>query len=360
MFLRSLSLVNFKNYRKAAYHFDQRIVCFTGLNGMGKTNLLDAIYTLCLSKSYFSSTEAQNILHGEDFFRLDAKIERQKEEHTLKCVYQKGKRKELEKDGLKYEKLTEHVGQFPVVIITPDDNQLINGGSEERRRFLDSLLSQLDNQYLYNLQAYLKLIEQRNSFLKRMAEQAYFDASLLATYDGQLEPFAMYIFKSRKEIIQELEPVFNQLYQMLCDAREQVKLAYKSDLLDAPLPELLLGAREIDRLLKRTNKGVHRDDMLFEINDFGAKQFGSQGQQKSFLIAMKLAQYHLLRQQKGIKPLLLLDDIFDKLDAERCANLLGHIQGQDYGQIFITDTQRERLEKLFPDTSQVAFYEVKQ
>lgn len=349
MFLSTLSLVNFKNYAKATYTFHSRITCFVGRNGIGKTNLLDAIYYLCLTKSYFHAVDQYNIRHGEDFFRLDAKLNSKGREYQLKCILQKGKRKEFFKDEVKYEKLAEHVGQFPVVIITPDDNQLISGGSEERRRYLDALLSQIDRLYLEHLQAYMKVLEQRNALLKRFADHQFFDRDMVQVYDAALVEHGDYIYHARKQVVVELEPIFNSIYGVLSQGHEQVKLGYESGMNDAPLDVLLSKDLEKDRILKRTSAGIHRDDLLFEMDGYITKRFGSQGQQKSFLLSLKLAQYHLLQQHTGTDPLLLLDDIFDKLDAQRSAQLLDYLCTQPFGQVFITDTQRARLEQYFDE-----------
>jgi DNA replication and repair protein RecF len=245
-----------------------------------------------------------------------------------------------------------------VVIITPDDNLLINGGSEERRRFMDNLLSQLDHVYLQNLQLYLKVLEQRNAFLKRLADNPTIDSSLLAAYDEQLSPPGAYIYQQRRKMAEELAPVFTEIYSALSEDHEKVKIIYESGMHERPLIELLQADRHRDMILKRTNSGIHKDDLDFDMDEHGVKRFGSQGQQKSFLVALKLAQYRLLKEHKGLNPLLLLDDIFDKLDATRSANLLQYIMSHGFGQIFITDTQRERVERVFEGNEEVAFVEV--
>ncbi len=347
MHLTSLSLLHYKNYAKLRIGFGGQVVCFTGQNGAGKTNLLDAIYYCCLGKSYFHSTDQHNIQHGHDFFRLDACIKMDDGQQDLKCVYRLGKRKELELNELAYDRLADHVGRFPVVIVTPDDNILINGGSEERRRFLDMTASQIDRPYLDALQHYTRILTQRNALLKRAQETGRLDKGLLGVYDEELTAHAQLIHQKRRGFIEELIPDFNAVYAAVSGEREQVGLRYHSPLNERPLNEILQQNLERDRAMGRTSDGIHRDDLDLTMDGHTVRRFGSQGQQKSFLIALKLAQYQLLYRQKGIKPFLLLDDIFDKLDAGRSARLLHHITDPSFGQIFITDTQRARIEAIF-------------
>ncbi len=347
MHLSSLTILQYKNYTKLKVAFGKQMVCFTGHNGAGKTNLLDAIYYCCMSKSYFHSTDQHNIQHGLDFFRLDAGIELAGEHLDLKCVYQLGKRKDLQVNESPYERLSDHVGRFPVVIVTPDDNILINGGSEERRRFLDMTASQIDRPYLEALQAYTRIVTQRNALLKKALETGRLDKAMLGVYDEELAVHAQLLHQKRNGFIEEITPDFNSIYAAISGEREQVSLAYSSPLNDSTLSEILTKNIERDRAMGRTSSGVHRDDLELTMDGHTVRRFGSQGQQKSFLIALKLAQYQLLFRHKGVKPFLLLDDIFDKLDAGRSARLLHHISDESFGQIFITDTQRARIEAVF-------------
>lgn len=347
MHLSSLSLLHFKNYPKLKISFSKQMVCFTGHNGAGKTNLLDAIYYCCLGKSYFHSTDQHNIQHEHDFFRLDACIKLDGEQQDLKCVYKLGKRKELELNELAYERLADHVGRFPVVIVTPDDNILINGPSEERRRFLDMTASQIDRPYLDALQAYTRILTQRNALLKRGLETGRLDKAMINVYDEELSAHATLIHEKRHSYVAELVPDFNAVYAAISGEREQVGLHYTSPLNERPLAQILQQNFERDRAMGRTSDGTHRDDLELMMDGHTVRRFGSQGQQKSYLIALKLAQYQLLYRQKGVKPFLLLDDIFDKLDAGRSARLLHHISDASFGQIFITDTQRARIEAVF-------------
>ncbi len=350
MFLRQLSLKNFKNYPTASLQFGQKLNCFTGPNGIGKTNLLDAIYYLCITRSYFNSTDQYNIRQGEPFFRIDGQIERQGDLHELKCVFQLPRKKEVVIDDVKRTRLSDHVGTFPVVMVAPDDSSLINGASEERRRFLDSLLTQIDRPYLEALQAYNKVMSQRNAWLKHQLETGQTDNAMLETYDGQLCQHADIIFTKRQQYVEAMVPLFNEAYQAISGGREAVELRYTSPLHEKPLADWLRIRRERDRILGRTTKGTHRDDLEFVMNGMVVKHFGSQGQQKSFLISLKLAQYRLLMQEKGIPPFLLLDDIFDKLDPNRCGNLLTYLNEHEFGQIFISDTQRSRIEAIFENS----------
>ncbi|MEX0812478.1 MAG: DNA replication/repair protein RecF [Chitinophagales bacterium] len=347
MFIQTISLCQFKNYLKADIAFDKKVNCFVGENGAGKTNLLDAIYYTCISKSYFNNKEAGNILFEKDFFRIDAHIQDSDEQKALRLLYANGRKKELSIDQVKYEKLSEHVGRFPVVIITPDDNQLILGGSEDRRRFMDALLSQMDSKYLQYLQIYNRQLTQRNALLKRFAENGRFERQMLKAYEIPMAEAATYIAEKRKELIELIVPQFHELYAKISGEKEHVSLSYASEVYGKDMLELFEQNLSIDRNIRRSSEGVHRDDMEFEMNGQKVKRFASQGQQKSYLIALKLAQVALLEKISKKKPLLLLDDIFDKLDDQRGRHLLEFILNPDFGQVFISDTSRERIEKQF-------------
>ena len=347
MFLKRLSIVNYKSYERGTFTFEKRINCFTGRNGSGKTNLLDSIYYLCLTKSYFSTNEQQNIRHGESFFTLVGELSAKDELLTITCKIGRHRKKEFLKCEIPYDKLADHIGSFPVVFIAPNDVSMIYGGSEERRKFIDGLIAQIDPVYLSNLQRYNKLLAQRNALLKRFGETNTFDGALLQVYsDKMLEP-GTYIFKRRSEVINEFVPVFRDIYRVISGGREVVSVLYESEVDKIPLNTLFGSHTDRDRMARRTTSGIHRDDLIFMMDEHVIKKFGSQGQQKSFLISVKLTQYQLIRNHKDITPFLLLDDIFDKLDEERSANLLTFITSEQFGQIFITDTRKERIERIF-------------
>lgn len=319
---------------------------------MGKTNLLDAVHYLCLCKSHTGQPDKNLIRHGESFFRIEGIFEND-EGGTEKIVAKllAGKRKEIERNGTPFTKLTDYIGKFPVVMIAPDDVSLVQEGSEERRRFLDNTLSQISSDYLYNLLIYNSVLKQRNALLKSFAEERRFDPTLLEALDHQLPAPAQVLFERRAAFVQAFEPLFNTLYQEISGRRETVRVAYQSDLLNGSLEELLPAALEKDRILQRSTAGPHRDDLELYMDGQALKKFASQGQLKSFLLAMRLAQYEVLRSEKGVSPLLLLDDIFDKLDEQRVRQLVALLISRSFGQIFITDTQRTRIESVIASFS---------
>jgi DNA replication and repair protein RecF len=446
--LDTIKLTNFKNYESANLVFSPQLNAFVGLNGTGKTNLLDAIYYACMCKSYFLPLDSDIILRGSDFLRIDAIFQKEGKRERIVAKSQARKRKIFERNDVAYTALSDHIGLLPVVMIAPDDTDLIKEGSEERRRFVDNALSQLDNLYLRHLMFYNKIVEQRNAALKKWGENGGANTrhentegveksnwqQLIETYDSQLVPSANYIFGRRQEFIKDFEPIFNFFYKKITDERETVSIVYESQLLTENFPQLLLKNREKDRYLQRSSAGIHKDNLSFEMNGKPVRKFGSQGQLKSFVIALKLAQYHILRLKNSKanrasaldidvkkntenttsewalknnldlnsaleledktdfnleikienklktnknlelnddlnlsnelelrtkfdiekelnlannrelnlieledKPLLLLDDIFDKLDEQRVQNLLQLIVSQQFGQIFITD-----------------------
>ncbi len=358
VFLHKISLSNYRNYADSDFSFKKKITCITGKNGSGKTNLLDAIYYLCITKSYFASTDYQNIRHGESWMALRGEMEVNGSRHQIKCKLENQKRKEFFLDDNRYDKLTEHIGFLPVVFITPNDVELIYGSSEERRRFLDLMLSQTNHEYLNKLQEYNRLLLQRNAALKQFAESGNFNASLLDAYDNKMAEPSAYIYKERQKAVTEILPYISETCFLLSGKKESMSVEHESDLQRDSMENLLAKNRERDRLLRRTSNGVHRDDLAFTMDNFELRKYGSQGQQKSFLIAFKLAWYQWLKKKKEALPFLLLDDIFDKLDPARCARLLELIQGNEFGQIFITDTQRGRLEGVFTRDEDVAFIEM--
>ncbi|TAN18329.1 MAG: DNA replication and repair protein RecF [Chitinophagaceae bacterium] len=346
LFLQSISLTQFKNYRKAHFDFTGKIVCITGNNGKGKTNLLDAIYYLCFAKSYFNSQDSLNVQHGADGFRLEARFLKNVKSEAVVCTLKQNK-KEMLLNGDAYQKLSRHLGNFPVVIIAPDDAVLINGGSEQRRRFWDSLLTQTDALYLDDLIAYQKVLQQRNGLLKNTPAGQSPDNTLLSVLDSRLSEYGNHIFEKRKQYFPLLREKVKALYRQISGTEEAIELIYQSSLMQTNLQDLLLQNRTKDILLQRTTDGIHRDDLVFLLDNYAMKQTASQGQRKNFLFALKLAQYELIEAGRHITPLLLLDDIFEKLDHERLSHLVRFISRHNFGQVFITDTEEERLKKIF-------------
>lgn len=340
--LSKVTITQFKNYALSSFQFNERITGICGLNGKGKTNLLDAIHYLCFTKSYFSKSDAANVQFDKDGFRLEGDLDEQK----LVCIYRNGK-KELLLNDVPYEKFSKHIGKFPCVMVAPDDIELINGGSDERRKFIDTVLSQMDADYLQQLILYNKILLQRNSLLKHFAEQANKDWALLEVLNEQLIKPGKYIHQQRKKITEQLIPVIQKFYEQIADNHEVVSLQYESKLNNESFEDLLQQYKEKDILSQRSNVGIHKDDIGIELNGHSFKNSSSQGQRKSLLFALKLAEFELLKQDKGFAPFLLLDDIFEKLDEERMQNLLHWVCNQNDGQVFITDTHKERLELAF-------------
>lgn len=343
--LQQFELFHFKNYTRQRIDCSGRLNCFVGRNGAGKTNLLEAIYYLCMGKSYSTIPDQYLIQHGADFFRLQGNFRRDERKEEIVIKAQPRKRKVIERNDVPYTRLADHVGRYPVVIIIPDDTELVQEGSEERRRILDNTISQIDAQYLQHLINYNRIHKQRNALLKQYDGQRL-PETLLQVYDLQLEPAAAYIHARRRGFTEQLSQQLSQTYAAISGGREEVALAYKSQLNEQAFLELQAARRQKDSALQRTTGGIHRDDLVFSMHDHPLKRIASQGQLKSFVLALKLAQYQVLKAEKGMAPLLLLDDIFDKLDHERVGQLLALILQDDYGQIFISDTDPERVERL--------------
>ncbi|MCD0487964.1 DNA replication and repair protein RecF [Pedobacter sp. MC2016-14] len=347
MWLKNITLLNFKNYTDADLRFSKAVNAFVGNNGAGKTNLLDAIHYLCLCKGYFNPIDTQQIKSGEDIFLIQGDFDRKEKNEKITCGVKRNQKKQFKRNKKEYDKLASHIGLFPLVMISPYDVNIIMDGSEERRRFMDNVISQTNAQYLDELIAYNKHLLNRNALLKQIALTRRYDPALLQIFDEQLELSGNRIYEKRKLFMQEFIPLFNQYYRFLTDDKEEVALSYLSQLNDHNFGDLLLQSVEKDKVLERTTMGIHKDDLIFSIQDMPLKKFGSQGQQKSFLIALKLAQYAYLQKYKGFKPLLLLDDIFDKLDDHRMHKLMEMVSHHDFGQIFITDTGKERVLNIF-------------
>ena len=341
--LHSISLVQFKNYQQSHFDFTERIVGICGNNGVGKTNLLDAIYYLCFTKSYFTKSDAQNVHHGSQGFRIEGKFELNNEQEKVVCILRETGKKEFIWDEEPYEKFSGHIGKLPCVIIAPDDVQIITDGSEERRRFIDTLLCQLDAKYLQCLMDYNKTLQQRNSLLKAFAEKKQHDHHLLDVYDEQLVKNGNYVFITRKKFLENLLPLVKKFYVQIAGAEEMVDIKYESQLFSSSFENLLRQFREKDLMLQRSSIGIHKDDIDITLNEQAFKTLASQGQRKSLLFALKLAEFETLKSEKGFAPLLLLDDVFEKLDESRMHNLLHWACIQNSGQIFITDTHNERM-----------------
>lgn len=341
--VQSLSLVQFKNYPEQSFSFPNRITGVCGKNGVGKTNLLDALHYICFTKSYFARSDQVNVQHGREGFRVEAMLELDGGSEQAVCVLREAGKKEFSVNGRLYERFAAHIGRYPCVIVAPDDINIILNGSEERRRFIDTILCQLDATYLEDLMRYNKLLQQRNSLLKSWTETGRQDPALLEVLDEQLAEPGTRIFERRKTFLLAFLPLVQQLYHDIARQPEDVSLYYQSSLLQAPFPALLRVNRQADIGAARTTSGIHRDDVAFQLGRHPFKAIASQGQRKSLLFALKLAEMQVLREEKGFAPLLLLDDVFEKLDEERISNLLQRVCTENDGQVFITDTNCDRL-----------------
>ncbi len=352
MYLKKISLFNYKNFSEVNFDFDSKINCFVGKNGIGKTNVLDAIYHLSYGKSYFNPLAVQNIKHGEDFFVIDGEFEKAERTEQIVCSLKKGQKKILKRNNKLYTKFSDHIGFIPLVIISPADRDLITEGSEPRRKFIDSVISQLDSAYLQKLIQYQKVLTQRNALLKYFASNQIFETDTLSIYNEQLNELGQSIYEKRNQFIADFIPIFNKHHQIITNSQETVQLVYESGLHEKSLLKLLEENIAKDRVLQYTSNGIHKDDLSFEIDHYPIKKFGSQGQQKSFLIALKLAQFEFVKKQSGENPILLFDDIFDKLDETRVAKIVAMVNDELFGQLFISDTHPERTEEIIKSTHQ--------
>ena len=346
MFLKELQLYQFKNHTESKFSFTEPVNCFVGDNGAGKTNILDAIHYLSQTKSYFNHIDKQNIQFEQNYFMLKGIFEKDQDITEIQCNFKEGETKNIKKDKKKYKRFSEHIGRFPVIIISPTDTNLIIEDSEVRRKYIDSSIAQYKQSYLQMLIQYKKNLKQRNALLKQFVEKGYFDNLSLEIYDKKLIEYGNNIHLERTEFLKQLNPVFNKYYKEISDSKEAVNLEYKSQLNDNDFSTLIHSSREKDRISKTTHVGIHKDDLLFQMNNYPIKKTGSQGQQKSFLIALKLAQFEFIKKQAGFKPILLLDDIFDKLDDHRILKIIGFVNKNVFGQVFITDTHKERSEEI--------------
>ena len=342
MKLKKLSLINFKNLAQQEIAFSSGINCFVGDNGTCKTNIIDAIHYLSMCKSAIGMSDSQCVLHGEQAFVIDGAFENEAgRSEQIVCSYNRGSQKVIKRNGKAYERYSDHIGVVPVVIVSPADSVLISDSAEERRRYINAFISQFDRDYLAAMIRYNTALSERNSYLKIGS-----DEQMLLIYDMQLAASAAKIYERRKEMIERLQPLVAQYYKQLSGDRETVWLDYRSDLAEGELSELLLQSREKDCILGHTTVGIHRDDIHFTIGDVPLRKYGSQGQQKSFIIALKLAQHQIITEHTGKTPILLLDDVFDKLDESRVAELIKTVESSSFEQIVITDCSHERMERL--------------
>lgn len=339
-----ITLTQFKNYKSGTFKFKERIIGICGLNGQGKTNLLDAIYYLCFTRSYFSRNEGQNTQFNSEGFRLEGNLTDDfSKKHNIVCVCRSGAKKELIHNESAYEKFSMHIGKFPCVMVAPDDVELISGSSEGRRKFMDTIISQMDANYLQQLIVYNKVLIQRNSLLKRFSDQGFSDWTLLEVLDDQLMAAGVELYEKRELFTNDLIPLVNRFYRQIAANKETITVSYDSQLRDHTFRNLLFESRDKDLLLQRTSTGIHKDDLGTQLDSRPFKNNASQGQRKSLLFAFKLAEFELLKQNKGFAPILLLDDVFEKLDEIRMSNLIAWVHENSKGQVFITDTHFERL-----------------
>lgn len=346
MFIRNLAVVNYKNLIQADLQFSSKLNCFIGNNGVGKTNLLDCLYYLSFCKSCFNLPDSQNVRHGEDFFVIQGKYDHSGEPEDIYCGFKSGHKKIFRRNKKDYERLSDHIGLVPLVMISPADSVLIQGGSEERRRFMDSVISQYDRQYLDWLLRYNRALLQRNNLLKFFAANHQFDGDSLDVWNEQLIFTGEKIYQKRVEFLQELLPVFQKYYDFICQGNEKVNLEYLSQLNNQDFRQLLRESVSRDSTLQYTTVGIHKDDLDLKIGDNPIKKLGSQGQNKTYLISLKFAQFDFIQSVNKLKPILLLDDIFDKLDSSRVGQIVKLVSDNNFGQIFITDTNREHLDGI--------------
>ena len=362
MFLRELNILNYKNIREAQLGFAEKLNCFVGLNGQGKTNILDAIYLLSFAKSAYNATDSMNITHGEDMAMVQGAysmhnsqctMHNEEEEILISCGIKRGQKKQFRLGKKDYKRLIDHIGLIPLVMVSPQDGALIEDGSEERRRFLDVVISQCSKTYLEQLSRYNALLKQRNALLKQYAEQEQVPWDLFEVLEMQMTPLAEYIYKERTVFVEQFIPLFQEMYSEISGGKETVGLQYISQLSDRNLPEAYARTRQRDLILGWTSQGIHKDEIEMLLGEYPLKRVGSQGQQKTYLLAMKLAQALYLG-----KPILLLDDIFDKLDSERVERIVRLVNSDRFGQIFITDTDRQHLTDILRPNPEARVFHV--
>ncbi|HAY3551438.1 DNA replication and repair protein RecF [Elizabethkingia meningoseptica] len=346
MLIQSIRLSQFKNHSFRQFDFSPQINCFVGNNGVGKTNILDALYYLSVGKSFLGNTDQNNIMQGEDFFNIEAVVADGEKENIIKIQQQLNSKKIIKKNDKSYDRLADHIGFLPSVIISPYDNNLISDSGDARRKFLDGMISQTDTEYLYNIIQYQKTLQQRNALLKAFQKNRYFDADSLDIYQHHLVKSGNVIHEKRKTFNEKFSPIVQKFYQLISDGKEDIEINYQSDLSEQDFEEILNQNLEKDRILTYTSRGTHKDDLVFLMRKYPLKKTGSQGQQKTFLISLKLAQMQMIKDITGKSPILLLDDIFDKLDDNRVSQLIALVNKENFGQIFITDTHKERTQSI--------------
>lgn len=347
MQLESLTIINYKNIREGNLRLSPNINCFLGDNGMGKTNFLDTIYYLSFCKSHSNSIDSQNILHGEEFFMISGEYNRMDTPESIYCAMKRRQKKQFRRNKKEYDRLSDHIGLLPLVMVSPDDAILIDGGSDERRKFIDGVISQYNKTYLQYLMNYNNLLKQRNALLKEDSQQ---DSSIYDILEEQLDAIGNYIHSERVRFISDFIPVFQHFYTIISNDSEKVDLIYSSQYNEQPsLVEKLKATRDRDKLIGFTTSGIHKDELEMLLEDHPIKRIGSQGQNKTYLVSLKFAQFEFLKKIHGFKPILLLDDIFDKLDAKRVAKIVGLVSSDLFGQIFITDTNREHLDSILSE-----------
>ena len=385
MYLDELHILNYKNIREAQLHFADKLNCFVGLNGQGKTNILDAIYLLSFTKSAYNAIDSLNITHGEEMAMVQGIYQEAGEPITITCGMKRGQKKQFRNGKKDYKRMVDHIGLLPLVMVSPQDGRLIEDGSDERRRFLDVVISQHNKEYLNRLNTYNVLLKQRNALLKEESDDPLHlplqrgrvdtqpstietnltpslgregwggSSPLLEVYELQMVPQAEYIYRERSRFVEQFIPLFQEIYSELSGDAEQVSLRYISQLQDRDLAEAYARTRERDRILGWTSQGIHKDEIEMLLGEYPLKRVGSQGQQKTYLLSMKLAQALYLG-----KPILLLDDIFDKLDSERVARIVRLVNSDRFGQIFITDTDRQHLTDLLRPTPEAKIFHVEE
>tara|TARA_B100000902_G_scaffold325080_1_gene319535 strand:+ start:266 stop:1366 length:1101 start_codon:yes stop_codon:yes gene_type:complete len=343
MFLNSLKIDNYKNLKNVKLKFTKKINCFIGNNGIGKTNIIDSIYHLAFTKSYFNPSTSQNVMTGSDYFSINGDYEIKDRRENIHCYYKIGQKKVIKRNSKVYNRISDHIGMINLVIISPHDRNLITEGSEMRRKFIDSVIGQVDKIYLQGIINYNKVISQRNSLLKYFFINRKFDKDTIESYNQQLISIGTPIFKERSKFMSAFIPIFKKYYSDISSGDEIVDISYKSDLNSGSFSEILNESLSKDRFLQYTSRGIHKDDLIFNINNNRIKNFGSQGQQKSFLIALKLAQFDYYKTKFGNSPIILLDDIFDKLDQNRVRQIVQILEKKEFSQIFITDTHVDRV-----------------
>jgi DNA replication and repair protein RecF len=346
MYLKDISIINFKNFEEFEAEFSPRFNCLLGNNGVGKTNLMDAIYYMSFTKSHFNAIDRHNIRHNADVFVIQGNYLRKQDDVKMHCGLKRHSKKQIKCNVKAYEKLSEHIGLLPLVFITPSDTDMIKMGSDLRRKYLDGVISQYDKTYLKQLLKYNRALEQRNALLKSINPNNPYDEDALLIWDERLHQSASYIYQERQKAVDALLPIFNDYYSKISGDREHLSVRYKSKLHDKPMKDLLVDARKRDLMLQYTGVGIHRDDLDFELNGHPLKRTGSQGQEKSLIIALKLAQFDFIYKTTDVRPILLLDDIFDKLDALRIKQLVDLLSDDKYGQVFFSDTSETRLPDL--------------